>query len=176
MKYNNIQVALHWLVALLVVVMLFMGSVVLAKTANTDPAKLGGLRGHMVLGVAVLVLTVLRLVWRRASPQPNHAETGNAVLDKLGVATHYVLNILVLLVAASGIGTALQAGLPAIVFGGAGSLPADFAIYTPRLAHGILTKLLMGLVALHVAGALYHQFILKDGLFRRVRFGKTDPK
>lgn len=172
-KYNNVQVALHWLVALLVLFMLFMGNFVLAGTPNTDPMKIAGLRGHMIAGSAILLLTLVRLAWRRMSVQPPHADTGNALLDKLGVAAHYALNILALLVAASGIGIALQAGLPGIVFGGQGTLPEDFFVYPPRIAHGILTKLLLALIVLHVVGALYHQFIVKDRLFARVWFGKS---
>ncbi|MBT3141355.1 cytochrome b [Phaeobacter gallaeciensis] len=173
-KYNNIQVALHWVVALLVLFMLVMGTFVLAQTPNSDPSKLTALRGHMVFGSVILLLTLLRLVWRRKSVQPDHAETGNALLDKLGVAAHYGLNLLTLLAAASGIGLALQAGLPRIVFGGQGILPSDFWAFTPRIAHGILTKLLAALIALHVVGALYHQFIIKDRLFGRIWFGKRD--
>ena len=173
-KYNNIQVALHWAVALLVLFMLVMGTFVLAHTPNSDPSKLAGLRGHMIFGSVILLLTLLRLVWRRMSVQPDHAETGNALLDKLGVAAHFGLNLLTLLVAASGIGIALQAGLPGIVFTGEGSLPSDFWAYPPRIAHGILTKLLAALIVLHVAGALYHQFIIKDRLFARIWFGKRD--
>lgn len=171
-KYNNIQVALHWLVALMVLFMLFMGTFVMAQTPNSDPSKLSALRGHMIFGGAVLVLTLIRVVWRKKSVQPPHAETGNALLDKLGIAAHYGLNILVLLVAASGIGIAIQAGLPGIVFGGEGNLPEDFSAYPPRLAHGLLTKLLFALIALHVVGALYHQFIVKDRLFARIWFGR----
>jgi len=125
-KYNNVQVVLHWLVALLVLFMLFMGNFVLAQTPNTDPTKIFALRGHIIFGGVILLLTLLRLVWRRMSPQPPHAVTGNTLLDKLGVAAHYALNILVLLVAASGIGIALQAGLPDIVFGGQGTSSPGF--------------------------------------------------
>jgi len=173
-KYNNIQIALHWAVALLVLFMLVMGTFVLAHTPNSDPSKLAGLRGHMIFGSVILLLTLLRLVWRRMSVQPDHADTGNALLDKLGVAAHYGLNLLTLLAAASGIGLAFQAGLPGIVFGGQGTLPPDFWAYTPRFAHGILTKLLAVLIVLHVVGALYHQFIIKDRLFARIWFGKPD--
>lgn len=172
-KYNNVQVALHWLVTLLVLFMLFMGNVVLEHTPNADPMKVAALRGHMIGGGVILVLTLVRLIWRRMSAQPPHAATGNIMLDKLGVAAHYALNILVLLVAASGIGIAMQAGLPEIVFGGKGALPDDFSAYPPRMVHGILTKLLLALIALHILGALYHEFILKDRLFKRVWFGKS---
>lgn len=170
-KYNTLQISLHWLVALLVVFMLFMGTFVMSQTPNSDPAKLTALRGHMVFGSLILVLTVVRIIWRRVTAQPAHAATGNTLLDSLGVAAHYALNILTLLVAGSGIGIAIQAGLPDIVFGGQGSLPPDFWDYTARLAHGILTKLLFALIGLHVVGALYHQFVIKDRLFARVWFG-----
>lgn len=173
-KYNKPQVALHWLTALLVLFMLLMGQFMLVQTPNSDPGKLLALRGHMIFGVAVLLLTLARIAWRRRSAQPPHAETGNALLDKAGVAAHFALNILALLTALSGIGIALQAGLPGIVFGGEGMLPADFSAYLSRGAHGILTKLLAALVAIHILGGLYHQFILKDRLFRRMRFGKTE--
>jgi cytochrome b561 len=173
-NYNTVQITLHWVVALLVLFMLAMGTLVLAQTPNSDPSKLTALRGHMVFGSVILLLTLLRLVWRRMSAQPDHAETGNALLDKLGVAAHYALNLLTLLAAGSGIGLALQAGLPGIVFGGEGSLPSDFWAYTSRIAHGILTKLLAALIVLHVVGALYHQFIIKDRLFGRIWFSKRD--
>jgi cytochrome b561 len=172
-KYNNIQVALHWLTALLIIFMLVMGHFVLEATPNSDPAKVDALRGHMIFGTVILLLTIVRLVWRRKSAQPPHAATGNAMLDKLGVAAHHGLNTVALLVAASGIGLAVLAGLPDIVFGGQGTLPADFFVYPPRIAHGILTKLLMALVLLHVIGGLWHQFFLKDSLFRRMWFGRS---
>ncbi|MBI5443905.1 MAG: cytochrome b/b6 domain-containing protein, partial [Deltaproteobacteria bacterium] len=71
------------------------------------------------------------------------------------------------------IAMALQAGLPAIVFGGSGApLPETFAIYAPRPAHGALGSLLTALVILHVAAALYHQFVRKDNLLSRMWFGR----
>lgn len=171
-KYNNIQVALHWLVAVLVLLMLFMGMTVLEETPNSDPAKIDALKGHMTIGITILILTIVRIIWRRTSEQPEHATTGNPLMDKLGVAAHYTLNILTLLVALSGVGIAIQAGLPDIVFNGQGTLPEDFHDLLPRLAHGIFVKLLAALVLLHIIAAFYHQFYLKDGLFSRISFRK----
>ncbi len=173
-KYNNLQVVLHWLTALLILFMLVMGQFVLEQTPNSDPEKINGLRGHIITGSVILLLILVRLIWARKSAQPPHADTGNGLLDKLGVVTHYALNITALLVAASGIGIAVQAGLFDIVFGGQGTLPKDFWDFPPRIGHGILTKLLAALILLHVVGALYHQFYLKDRLFRRIWFGKSE--
>ena len=171
-KYNHIQIALHWLTAALILFMLIMGHFALEQTPNSDPEKINALRGHIIIGGAILVLTLVRIIWRKKSLQPDHAHTGNALLDKLGIAAHYALNILALLIAFSGIGIAIQAGLPDIVFGGVGTLPEDFMVYLPRIAHGILTKLLALLIIAHIIGALYHQFIIKDSLFKRMWFGK----
>ncbi|MCW8916643.1 MAG: cytochrome b/b6 domain-containing protein [Magnetovibrio sp.] len=167
-KYNRAQVALHGISALLIVFMLFMGFFVLSQTPNTDPTKAFGLKGHMIMGISVLVITVVRILWRHLSIQPPHASTGNAMLDKSGVLAHYALNILAILVALSGIGIAIQTGLPDIVFSGQGTLPEDFSAYPPRIAHGILTLALGGLIIVHILGGVYHQFILKDGLLRRM--------
>lgn len=171
-KYNTTQVALHWLVAILVLLMLFMGMTVLEETPNSDPAKIDALKGHMTIGGIILLLTIVRIIWRKKSEQPAHVVTDNPLMDKLGVAAHYALNILTLLVALSGVGIAIQAGLPDIVFNGQGTLPENFDEFLPRLAHGLFVKLLAALVLLHVIGALYHQFVLKDGIFDRISFRK----
>jgi cytochrome b561 len=57
------------------------------------------------------------------------------------------------------------------VFGG-GTLPADFWIYPIRSIHYLFSRMLMVLIALHVAGALYHTLLLRDGLLRRMFFGR----
>jgi cytochrome b561 len=60
-----------------------------------------------------------------------------------------------------------------IVFGDSGTaLPPSFLIYPPRIAHGYIATALAALIALHIVAALYHQFILRDGVFRRIWFGR----
>ena len=54
---------------------------------------------------------------------------------------------------------------------------ADFAANSGNggssfVVHGLLATLLVGLIALHFAAALYHQLVLKDGLLRRMWFGR----
>jgi len=173
-RYNNFQIILHWLTAILILFTLFIGQFVLEQTPNSDPIKVDGLRGHMIIGSVIIIIVIVRVILAEVSAQPPHATTGRKFLDKLGVVAHYSLNILALLVAFSGIGIAVQADLFAIVFGGQGALPKDFFEFPLRLAHGVLTKLLGALIFLHVVGALYHQFHLKDQLFRRMWFGKSE--
>ncbi len=130
------------------------------------------LRMHMGIGVFILILMLLRLIMRLITSKPPPAETGNAALNIVGRATHWALYALVIALAASGIAIANMAGLPEIVFFGADTpLPADFNDLAPRAAHGVIANILMLVIAAHMAGFLYHQFIRKDGLIGRMWFG-----
>lgn len=172
-RYHPILVSFHWLIALMIMVALVMGGSIMAETPNSDPEKLNLLRNHMIAGGLILVLMIIRLIVRLNTAQPPHADIGNALLNKGGVAAHWALYALVFLTSASGIALSIAAGLPDIIFGGSGApLPADFHEFGPRAAHGLLTKLIWLVVAAHVLAALYHQFIRKDGLFGRMWYGK----
>lgn len=172
-RYHPALVVLHWLLAVLLVFALAMGTFSLKEIPNAAPEKLFALRGHMVAGMAILALMLVRLGVRLWLPRPAPATTGHRVLDRLAVVVHYGFYALVILMAASGLATAVQAGLPAIVFGGSGApLPESFWAYRPRVVHAVIAKLLLALVALHVAGALYHQFVRRDGLIARMWIGR----
>lgn len=173
-RYHPVLVALHWIMAAMIVVALVMGGAVLAETPNSDPGKIDALRGHMIFGLLLLLLVLVRLVVRLRTPRPGHASTGNPVLDRIGVWTHRAFYALIVLVALSGIGISALAGLPGIViFANGEPLPADFWAYSPRYGHAVLTKLLGVLVLAHVAAALWHQFGRKDRLMARMWFGRS---
>jgi cytochrome b561 len=75
--------------------------------------------------------------------------------------------------AATGLATAVAAGLNRGVFQGSGeALPASFVAYPTFTTHFYLAWLLVGFVLLHVLPAIYHQFSLKDNLFQRMWFGR----
>ena len=172
-RYHPALVALHWLLALGLGLALVMGTFSLKELSNASPAKIGALRGHMIVGVAIGGLMLARLLIRLRTARPAPAPAGPAGLDTLRRVVHAGLYLAVFLMAASGAATALQAGLPGIVFGASGAaLPESFAHLLPRAVHGFAAKAIMALVALHVVGALYHQFGLKDRLLARMAFGR----
>jgi cytochrome b561 len=171
-RYHGAPVGLHWLLAVLLTVALAMGTFALKTVPNSSPDKIAALQGHMVAGGLILLLTLARLVVRLKSVHPAPASTGNALLDRLAPLTHWGLYALVLLMAGSGVAMSVLAGLPAIVFGGVGALPVDFHALPPRAVHGIVAKLLMLAIGLHIAAALYHQFVQRDRLLSRMGFGR----
>lgn len=170
-RYHPVTVALHWIVAVLILLMLGVGTFVLEPMDNADPDKLSMLATHRLIGLVILGLTVLRIVLRRFLPAPDHARTGSAFLDKLGVAMPRLMNISVLLMAVSGIVLGRMSGL-SDALAGTTPLPDSFFEFSPRVIHGILAKLIMAMIALHILGALYHQIMLRDRLFKRMWFGR----
>ena len=169
-RYQPVLVVLHWLLALMIIGLLCLGFFVLADMPNTDPKKLDILVWHMSGGMFVLVLMILRLIIRRWSARPATATTGSPLLDRLASIAHRSLYVIVFLMIASGWSTGW---LIRSVFQPHGEpLPDTFAVLPTFQVHAVLATLLAILIAAHIAAALYHQFVLKDGLFRRMWFGK----
>jgi cytochrome b561 len=172
-RYHPLLVTLHWVLAFLIIAALMLGFFWLAATPNSDPQKIDILRVHMAGGMLILILMGIRFVVRMLTSRPADATTGYPLLDRIAPFSHYGFYVLVLLMAGTGYTTAILAGLPAIVFGGSGDpLPPTFLIYPTRVAHSYIAILLVGFIMLHMLAAFYHQFVRKDGLFRRMFFGR----
>lgn len=171
-RYHRALVLLHWLLAVLLGAALAVGTFALKTVPNSSPDKVSALQGHMIAGGLILLLTLARLIVRLKTAHPAPASTGNALLDRLAPLTHWALYGLVLVMAGSGVAMSVLAGLPGIVLGGVGSLPVNFDALPPRAVHGIVAKLLMLAISLHIAAALYHQFVWRDGLLSRMGFGR----
>lgn len=174
LRYHPALVALHWLLAVLIGLSLVVGFLVLAPMANSAPAKLFVLRAHMVAGLVIFALMVVRLAVRLRTRRPAPVANGSPLLDGLARAMHYTLYAVVVLMASSGIALALQAGLPDIVFRGSGTpLPESFESFRPHAVHGFLAWLLVVLIGLHFAAAGFHQLVLRDRLLSRMGFARS---
>jgi cytochrome b561 len=171
LRYHLLLVLLHWVLAVLVIAALALGALVMAKIPNTDPMKVEALRSHMIGGALILVLMLARLVVRFRTRHPAPASAGHPLLDRIAWVSHRLLYVAVLGQAFSGLTLALQSRLPWIVFGG-GALPADFWVYSFRTVHYAFSRMLLALIVLHIAGALYHTLVVRDGLLGRMFFGR----
>ncbi len=175
-RYHPALVALHWLLAVLIVAALLLGTFVMKNTPNSSPDKIEALRAHMSGGIAILVLMIVRFIVRVSASKPARATTGKPLLDRIALVSHYGFYVLVVLMAGTGLATAAYAGLFGIVFNGSGApLPATFNVFPTRVIHGVVAKALFALIGLHVLAALYHQFILRDRLIGRMWFGRRRP-
>lgn len=170
-RYHPAHVAVHWLMALLVIMMLGIGKFAMPGIPPEDPQKPMMLQSHAYIGGVIALLLILRLVLRYTTKRPAPADAGNAFLNFLAKAVHFLLYLILVGMAISGLGLFQMANLPA-VFSGAAPYPANFFEYLPRGGHGLLSWLLLALVLLHFGAAMFHQFIKKDNLLARMWFGK----
>ena len=172
-RYHPAQVVLHWLSAVLVIGAWVVGAIVMDRIPSGETAqRIFVLGAHMVAGLAIAFVVALRLALRLALEQPARATSGSVRLDRLARVVHIALYVAALAMASSGLALAVQAGLPAIVFGGGQApLPGNLADYDARGVHAAIGTVLISLVALHATAALYHHFVRRDGLLRRMWFG-----
>jgi cytochrome b561 len=172
-RNHPLLVALHWILAFGIIVSLVRSFFGLAHMSNADPAKLVALRLHMTAGMAISAVMLIRLIVRLKTSKPPAATTGFAALDPLAAITHYSFYALVFGMAGTGLATAFLAGLFPIIYGHSGTpLPHSFLVYQTRVAHGIIGWTLAALIGLHVLAVSFHQFVKKDGVLRRMWFGR----
>ncbi len=176
-RYTLTAIALHWVLALAIVTAFGVGLVL--DDMALSPAKIKYINWHKWAGVSILALSALRLLWRlthRPPALPTRIENAMPAWQRSAYhATHHLRYLLFLVVPLLGWAYSSAKGYPIVWFG---VLPLpDLIPANPALAdsikplHGLAAWALMGLVALHVAAALKHQFIDRDGLIDRMRPG-----
>jgi cytochrome b561 len=172
--YGSTSKALHWLTAGLVA-----AQITLALRAWKLPpgsVKSALLGEHMSFGFCVLLLTLLRLAWRRRHPIPGLPDSVGPGQRRAARVNQAVLYSLLLLLPLSGWSMVSAAGIAPTLFGVV-PIPALHAVDPAfhgslKLVHLALNTLLFAALLLHVAAALRHG-LRRDGVLTRMlpRFG-----
>lgn len=171
-QYSKRMVISHWLTLGLLVAAWFLGDS-LDEARHGSGASLAGYVIHSLLGAAVLLLVILRLILRRKDGSP--APVGNGVMDKVATGMHHLLYTLLVLLPVSGIMTIVTSKVgSALMAGDASLLPKKYAGVFAHNVHEVLVSVLIVIVVVHVLGAVKHQFILKDGLMSRMSLRRKD--
>lgn len=169
-RYTGTAKFLHWLILALLI-----GQFIIAWTMpnigrNTPVTTLISL--HFTIGVVIMAVAVVRLVWRLTHPEPRPLDgvppwqTGTAHI------VHWLLYVLLFVVPLLGWINASWRGMPVVMFGL--ELPKLIATRATGWrwtgdVHGMLSNYAMlALVGLHVAAALYHHVIRRDGVLKRM--------
>lgn len=169
MKYGAGARALHWVTALLVIAALIAGWRMVGLPFS--PMKLKAFSWHKWLGITVLVLTLLRLLWR-AGHKPPPLLAMPAWQRRAAQVSHGLFYLLLVLQPLVGWANSSAAGVHVVWFG---VLPLpDFVPKDAALkeqlghVHGLFGMLLSVLIVLHVLAALKHHFIDQDDTLRRM--------
>lgn len=154
--YSLAQILLHWAIAALVVFQ-YVGNGAIADfvelvgiTASSSGEVPTMARAHVLVGILIAALMVLRVILRFTHGTPALPKEETPVMKFLAHLTHFMLYAALFMMPMSGM---------AAWFG---------QIETSLVAHNILKIVLLAFVALHVAGALYHQLVLKNHLIKRM--------
>jgi len=167
---------LHWLMAPLIIAMLCIG-VLMVASLSLRPALL---TLHRPLGLAIFLLAALRLAYRWKHPPPPLPNDLPRWQTRAARASHGLLYALMLALPLIGWAMLSAGGYPVpLAFGLTlpPILPPHPALYALlHLAHVTLAWSLSALILLHLAGALHHALIRKDGVFSAMIGAKSKPK
>lgn len=170
-RYGAVAVTIHWVTAALIVAVI--GSGLRAGGPGETAAKAEILRFHIPMAIALLVLTIVRIVWWwRFDRKPAPVAGSVRWQERTAGAVHFLFYVIIFGMIASGVGMLALSGAAPIIFGAEGGPLPEFHDYAPHIPHGMGASLLIVIVVLHTGAALYHQFIRRDGLIQRMWFAR----
>lgn len=175
-RYSRGAMFFHWTIAVLIILN-FIGAFVAEDLPKPEAAQIMG--AHKAMGITILILSIGRLVWRFTKPVLPLSAGLKAWEIALAKVTHSLLYFLMIAIPASGwiMHSAFSGGKPISFFGlfSYPGLPIAQDKATGGLfneVHEVMAFAMLALLALHLAGALKHQFIDRDGSIWRMLPGR----
>ena len=166
-RFTPLQRLLHWLIAVCILAMLFIG-VGMVSTVMRQFLPLVAI--HKSLGIAILVLALIRLAVRLRYGAPALPADLPEPLKLGAILSHYALYALMIGMPLIGWAMLSAAAYPVVVFGGVRLppiLPQSASLHAWLWdAHFYLAFAFFALVLLHIAAALFHALIRRDGVFQ----------
>lgn len=168
-RYDPVARLLHWVVVVLLVVQYVIAWTMPDIHRDTQP--LGLIVWHLAIGTAIIAVMAARVVWRFFRREPD-AIDATPFMRFVARLTHGLLYTLLIVQPVMGWVNASSRGWHVTLFGAIELPPLSAAGshlgHAMGDLHQVLAWALIGLVGLHLAGALYHRFVLRDGLLRRM--------
>lgn len=171
-RYSTVSILLHWTLAALLIVQVFVGGCF--EEVPRGPRKAEAFALHASLGATILFLSLVRLGWRAVHPAPPLPANYSRPVRLLARATHVGFYVVMIGMPLTGWAAASTSGRPLPDVWGA--IPFPRLPVSGEAAHDaaealhvdVILKLLWALLALHVAGALKHHLIDRDSTLARM--------
>lgn len=178
-RYTAVAIALHWAIAIAIVFIIWLGW-------NMDDHE-ARFQLHKSVGITILLLTIARIVWRLLNPPPTLPEDMKPLEKTASHVVHLGFYGLMLAMPLTGwlvVSTHTSFDVPTVLYGtvswpdipGVGFLTNDAAHEVIEFVHSKLAWLAIGMLGLHVVGALKHEFSGEEGVLKRMLpglFGRT---
>ena len=169
-RYGGVAMVLHWSMALVMLGLLALG-LWMVELPDGDP-KWGWYGWHKSFGLLVLMLAVVRVLWRRRNVQPA-MPAGLAAWERFAAhATHTMLYLAMFVLPISGYVDSSAGGYH-VAFFGLFELPLvipknEALLEAAVLVHQSVAYGLIGLLVLHVGAVLKQHFVLRNDVLRRM--------
>ena len=163
--FTPLQRALHWFMAICILAMLFIG---VGMVSTVEPVYLKLVSIHKPLGIAILVLALLRLVVRLRNGAPALPPDMPPVMKLAAHLSHLAFYGLMIALPLIGWGMLSAADYPVVVLGLhlPAILPPSARVHTLLWnAHQVLALCFFALILVHFAAALFHALVRRDGVF-----------
>lgn len=175
-RYGAVAMVLHWLIAAAIIINII---VVLAAPEGHSPERLTMMSFHRALGLTILVLSIVRLVWRWINPAPPPPRGLAPWMRIAGTATHHLLYGLMIAIPLAGW----------LMVSASHSAPSWFGLFnwpllpgfagldkaashqwheTFETIHVALGWAMIILIPAHIGAALYHHLLRKDNVLLRM--------
>ena len=168
--YGTVAKAFHWLLFLLLTFAIVMGNLLASMPKGAEKLQAAGM--HKSFGAILLMLILLRLLWRLLNETPRLPDDTSPSQAIMAKGMHWLLYILMLAQPISGILMSQAGGFPVSFFG-----LFEFPVFLHkdtelaeffRAMHGTVWILLVVAVFGHAGAALHHHFIKKDNVLKQM--------
>jgi cytochrome b561 len=164
-KYNKGTIVIHWITAILIIILFPLGKYM----SGIEPVeKMGLLKVHIIFGIIVFVLTLIRSLLFFKKERPADLKTGSKFNNRLIVWIHNLFYILLFVISISGIGTLVTGGDMEAIQSNNFSLILSSSEISPLKPHGIFATIMMLLLVMHVFGVIKHFISKKENTLKRI--------
>jgi cytochrome b561 len=173
-SFTVLQRVLHWLMAICILAMLFVG---VGMVSTIAPKYVPLLATHKTLGIAILVLVLIRIAVRLRSGTPPLPADLPPPMKLAALLSHYAFYALMIAMPLIGWAMLSAGGYPIVLLWGIHLppiAPVSAALHALLwTAHQYLALAFFALILLHLAAALFHALIRRDGVFESMTSGTT---
>lgn len=173
-SYGDMTKFLHWLIAILVICMLFLGYF-MAEIKNKELFS-QVINVHKLVGLSILFLMVIRMFWTLSNPKPKSLIVTPAWQRFTEKFVHFLLYAVLIAMPIAGWIMSVAAGHAPKLFHWLINLPIEKSKAVSGIAmdvHNTLAVVIIVLVSIHILAAFYHYLFKKDNVLQRMLPGKT---
>lgn len=166
-KYNIVAKFFHWISVLLLIIQIPLGFYLVDLDFSDFRIKVENI--HVLVGIVIFYITLIRILFRLILPRPEDPIEGFSGQMFIARVNHFLLYLSLILVTSSGILKKLFNGesLNFLFFKLKMKTDFDKADLMYEM-HVYFNYVLIGLVSLHILAVLFHVFVLKDNVIKRI--------